>query len=1247
MGGSTIRTSDTHLDALTLQSSCYGGVIPLCFGVCQVAVNLLWYNGFKSVPHTTTSGGKGGGGVKQQNTTYSYVADVIMGIAGTVITSVPRVWVGKNLYSGGINGSQLPTVTEPYTVQASGAMTYTLLHGATFAGMQSVTRVIQAQDGTTGVVVPLSQGADYVVEGGVLTIKNNSLRSQNLSVTYQYTTGSPSTGALSTLGLTLFKGNIGQTAWSGLSTYGTQNIAYSGISYVAATAYSLGNNAQVDNHVLEVVGPFAFALGSSQPDADPAAIMQELMTSARSGANFPPQCVDFTQWSNYCVANNLLISPCIAEQQAAADILGTAAELTNSAVVWSGNRLKVIPYGDTSASANGRTFTPNTTPVYDLDDTCWVDPGGMSDPITYELKTSADRFNHIRIEYLDRSQQYNVAIADARDLTDIRATGLRDMDTISAHWVCVMSVAQNMAQLMLQRKLYVNGTYKFTLPWHFILLEPMDLVTITDSILGLSKWPVRITSITEGDDGMIEVEAEDYPAGMASATLYPNQNPGGYQHDYNTPAGTAPAPVMFEGVAGKSITGLAVSVAVLPSTNPNWGGAQVWVSSDGTNYKQIGVVYGPARAGTLSANVAAGDTSIPVNNLATGTQLLSGSATDASSLNTLCYIGGANPEYFAYQTATLTGTQAYTLSGLNRGAYQTGSKAHSSGDPFVRVDTAVATIEDLDLSMIGKTIYVKLCSFNQYGGAQQGLADVSAYPYTITGYMAMLPPTSPVSLTASLEGFGVRLTTVLSPDLDIVRYEYRVGASWAAGTVVSTDGGASFLWAPQNVGSYTFWVAAVDAYGAYSAAVSSTIVVGAGTVSGLTNSVSGDSIGLTWAGVLGSFANYGYEIRYGTSFASGTSVGIYTVTSYVEKVRWTGSRIYWVAPIDVKGNYGTPVSVTVAINAPGPVSGQRADVVDNNVLLYWNAPSTGTLPVDHYEIRKGSTWAGGTVIGSNANSTFCGVFEQLAGTYTYWFAAVDTAGTYTGTPVSLSVAVTQPPDYILRANFNSAFGGTLSNMYLEAGQMIGPIDTTKTWTTHFTANSWTSPQDQINAGYPVYIEPSVSSGTYTEIYDYGTTLPAVLVTITPTTTVVAGSETLTCQIYTSPDNVTYTAMPAGFSALCTAFRYIKFVITMTGTPGANVMVINNINVKLNIKQRMDSGQGTSVVGGVTMTFGYPFIEADVPVVQAAGLDSHSKPYFCAVIYTGPPNPTNFSVRIYDSTGTEVSGVNFSWTARGY
>lgn len=124
-------------------------------------------------------------------------------------------------------------------------------------------------------------------------------------------------------------------------------------------------------------------------------------------------------------------------------------------------------------------------------------------------------------------------------------------------------------------------------------------------------------------------------------------------------------------------------------------------------------------------------------------------------------------------------------------------------------------------------------------------------------------------------------------------------------------------------------------------------------------------------------------------------------------------------------------------------------------------------------------------------------------------------------------------------------------------------------------------------------------------------------------------------------------MPAGFSALCANFRWVRYVLTVTGTPGANLNAIDGINIKLSIKQRTDSGQGTSVIGGATVTFGYPFIAADTPVVQANGVDAFGKPYFCAVIFAGTPNPTTFSVRIFNSAGTEVAGVNFSWTARGY
>jgi hypothetical protein len=629
-------------------------------------------------------------------------------------------------------------------------------------------------------------------------------------------------------------------------------------------------------------------------------------------------------------------------------------------------------------------------------------------------------------------------------------------------------------------------------------------------------------------------------------------------------------------------------------------------------------------------------------------QLTSGSSADASNLTTLCYVGGANPEYVSFTTATLTGTGAYNLAGMVRGAYSTINGAHVAGDAFVRVDSAIVVSDDMDLSMVGKSIYVKICSFNQYGGAQQSLADVNAVIYTITGYMAKLPPTAPTSFAASLELYGVRLVAGRSPDLDVTRYEYRLGSTWSSSTLLEGATGTSYLWQVQNVGTYTFWVAAVDAYGAYSTPVSCSITVGAGTVTGLSQYLNAGSIVLTWNGVLGAFANAGYEVRWGASFAAGASLGLYNVNTYTEQVRWGGTRMYWVAPIDVKGNYGTAVSVSVAIAPPGAISGQRADVVDNNVLLYWNPPSTGVLPVDHYEVRKGTDWATATVVGSNASSTFAAVFEQVSGTYTYWFAAVDTAGTY-GTPASLSATVSQPPDYVLKVNYDSTFAGTLTKMYVENGAMIGPVDLTQTWASHYTTNGWTTPAAQVAAGYSLYAEPAHTSLTcsYQETFDYGTTLSACIITITPTYTVLDGTVAAACQIYSSTDGTTWTTLSSGFSALATSFRYVKYLVKFTGGSLSSLVKVTNINVKLNTKQRTDSGAGTSNSTGVTVNFNYPFIDADTPFVQANGLDTHSKPWVAAVEFTDVPNPTSFIVHIYDSTGVQTSGVSFSWTARGY
>jgi hypothetical protein len=67
------------------------------------------------------------------------------------------------------------------------------------------------------------------------------------------------------------------------------------------------------------------------------------------------------------------------------------------------------------------------------------------------------------------------------------------------------------AQLLLQRKAYIRNTYRFKLGWRYALLEPMDIVLLTDTALGLTDAAVRITEIAEDDNGELTVTAEEIP----------------------------------------------------------------------------------------------------------------------------------------------------------------------------------------------------------------------------------------------------------------------------------------------------------------------------------------------------------------------------------------------------------------------------------------------------------------------------------------------------------------------------------------------------------------------------------------------------------------------------------------------------------------------------------------------------------------------------------------------------------------
>jgi hypothetical protein len=225
------------------------------------------------------------------------------------------------------------------------------------------------------------------------------------------------------------------------------------------------------------------------------------------------------------------------------------------------------------------------------------------------------------------------------------------------------------------------------------------------------------------------------PIGAGTAILHAKQASAGAPLDPFVDPGSTNPPIVFEPPA--ALTSGAIEAWIIASGGAQWGGCQVWISTDGSAYGLAGTIYRGARQGVLTATLAAAADPDATHSLAVDLtqsqgQLLSGTQADADIYVTLCYCDG---ELLSYETATLTAAHKYNLSYLRRGAYGTAIGAHTAGTPFARFGPNDPSLfrYTYPASFVGQTVFIKLPGFNIFGQALQGLAGVTAYGYMLLG----------------------------------------------------------------------------------------------------------------------------------------------------------------------------------------------------------------------------------------------------------------------------------------------------------------------------------------------------------------------------------------------------------------------------------------------------------------------------------------------------------------------------------
>jgi len=541
--------------------------------------------------------------------------------------------------------------------------------------------------------------------------------------------------------------------------------------------------------------------GQTIPLASPfstgSAAFAALSFKATTPNSFPFPLGDFIDKPSFdltrqqCRAFGLYGSLSMNSQSAASDWLKNLFLAANAAPVYLGNKLFSIPYSEVSTAGNGATYTSPTAsgPVAELIADYGQGPyADFMEGGTPQVET-ADRIelpNVLQLQIICRENNYNQLVIAQPESATLSLYGMRKADPVVMNCVQDAVIARMILGIMVRRQQYGGDVYEFTLAPRWMLLSPMDLITLTDVLASIVGVPVRITSMSEQEDFSMECTAEPFVYGMCAPTPYATSSPTPNGLNTGTSAGDITELIIFEPVPELcSIQNQAQIWCVIGSNAENYGGCQVYVSTDGgASYDPAGdPVMGTATMGVLSAPWAAATSPDTTNNLSLDMTLTAQPISTISPQQETqrvfpCIVTGAdltienlgtavaefsipvfsnlgtyvaspsldwNYELMAYAVADLTGMNTYELlaaggNELLRSVYNapnTGGVgiAHSAGERFAILNPNNLGIFKINLpsQWVGTPVYFKFLSFNEFGSALQSLSDVPAYSYTPTG----------------------------------------------------------------------------------------------------------------------------------------------------------------------------------------------------------------------------------------------------------------------------------------------------------------------------------------------------------------------------------------------------------------------------------------------------------------------------------------------------------------------------------
>ena len=389
-----------------------------------------------------------------------------------------------------------------------------------------------------------------------------------------------------------------------------------------------------------------------------------------------------------------------------------------------------------------------------------------------------------------------------------------------------------------------------------------------------------------------------------------------------------------------------------------------------------------------------------------------------------------------------------------------------------------------------------------------------------------------------------------------------------------------------------------------------------------------------------------YEVRRGSVWESATRL-LSTGNSQVAlDPTPVGTTPFLVKSINSAGDYSTEACAINVIVPPIGTFAITGLAIGNAVTLTW------TIPESAFTINFFTVYRDASPISAQLRGTFFAIQEKAGGKITYGVQAEDIAGNKSPF-VYTTIDVAPPEDYEIQTTWVSTFGGTITNGLFRDGVIYYNLNIFQTIEEHFhhpmfvaTPAENTSPQHQIDANFPLWIQPTEATGEYIEYHDFGVEFSNTIISldwlfenIVPTFTFgtqtqYAGADGVWSAVFTTP------------TIFASKARHVYVKFTFSGSDFKSLMMFKSFKISMYVKRENDGGNFViptpPTVGGDFVSFkktNFKFIES-ITVTPETDIEAYA-----VYDYDAVPNPLGFKVFMFNNTGARIGGP-ISWKARG-